>query len=139
MHRRRRGSRSSEIRKALFTVFNVKGFSHINLNSTPHEIKIWKELKITKECYNLLHEPISKNNDNDNTLTWCGKIINNLWKNQFKVTNEQYAFVIVVCEYLLNPNIENIRNDADYIKKKLVQVRVSIKYRNTEKNQIYSK
>ena len=88
-------------------------------------------MEITKECYNLLHKPVSKNDDN--TLTWCGKIINNLWKNQSKVTNEQYAFVIAVCEYLLNPNIENIRNDADYIKKKLVQVRVSIKYRNTEK------
>ena len=78
-----------------------------------------------------MHDSINK--DDNNTLTWCGKIINNLWKNQSRVTNEQYAFVIAVCEYLLNPNIENIRNDSEYIQKKLLQVKVSIRYYNTEK------
>ena len=76
---------------------------------------------MTKECYQILHSQIPS----DEEVTWCGKIINNLWRNASQRSEEQHAFAVSICEFFLNPDIETLRNDNDYLKRKIKQIKVS--------------
>lgn len=92
------------------------------MKSTPSEIKAWKSLPMVKRCYELLHSKP----ENDET-TWCGKIINETWQDTSKVSKEQIAFVIAICESFLNPNNEILKNDNKFLSKRLKRNLVSIK------------
>jgi hypothetical protein len=93
------------------------------MKATPSKIKTWKELPIVKECYEKLHSKITDEDDE----TWCGKIINEMWEDTSKVSDEQIAFVVTLCESFLNPNNEDIKNDSKYLRKRLKKNLVSIK------------
>jgi hypothetical protein len=82
------------------------------LKAAPNEIKIWKESSVVNECYNLLH---SKINDND-SATWCGRILDRLWADLFKASSEQIAFAVSLCEFFLNPKNEDLKNDNKYLR-----------------------
>jgi hypothetical protein len=81
------------------------------LKAAPNEIKTWKESSIIKECYDSLH---SKINDDDEE-TWCGRILNELW-DLSKISSEQIAFAVSLCEYFLNPKNEDLKNDNKYLR-----------------------
>jgi hypothetical protein len=92
------------------------------MKSTPSEIKAWKALPIVKECYEKLH---SKSTNNE--ATWCEKIINEIWEDTSKVSNEQISFVVTLCESFLNPHNEVLKNDTKFLSKRLKKKVVSIK------------
>jgi hypothetical protein len=94
------------------------------MKATPSKMKEWKELPIVKECYEKLHSKVTDDNEDE---TWCGKIINEVWEDTSKVSNEQIAFVVTLCESFLNPNNEDIKNDKKYLRKRLKRNLVSIK------------
>jgi uncharacterized protein YllA (UPF0747 family) len=121
-HRSRRGALSTQIRKSIFSVFRSQGLPKINVKATPSEIKAWKELRIVKECFEKLHSKITDDDDE----TWCGKIIREIWEDISKISNEQIAFAVALCESFLNPNNEVIKNDSKYLNKRLEKNIVSI-------------
>ena len=94
------------------------------MKATPSKMKEWKELPIIKECYEKLYSKVTDDNEDE---TWCGKIINEMWKDTSKVSNEQIAFVVTLCESFLNSNNEDIKNDKKYLRKRLKRNLVSIK------------
>ena len=80
-------------------------------------------MPIVKECYEKLH----RNTPEDETITWCGKIIQETWPDAKKIPNEQIAFAVALCESLLNPDNEIIKNDSQYLSKRIQKNKVSIK------------
>jgi hypothetical protein len=120
-HRSRRGTLSTQIRKSIFAVF--RNLPRINLKASPSEIKTWKELPVVKECYEKLH----RDTPEDETITWCGKIIQETWPDAKKIPNEQIAFAVALCESFLNPDNEIIKNDSKYLSKRIQKNKVSIK------------
>jgi hypothetical protein len=118
-HRSRRGTLSTQIKKSIFAVF--RNLPRINLKASPSEIKTWKELPIVRECYEKLHR------DTPDDETWCGKIIQETWPDAEKISNEQIAFAVALCESFLNPNNEIIKNDSKYLSKRIQKNKVSIK------------
>ena len=111
-HRGQRGSLSSRIRTAIFRVYREKYLPFINLKAAPNEIKMWKESSVVKECYDLLHSKINGNDDE----TWCGRILNKLWVDIFKASSEQIAFAVSLCEFFLNPENGNLKNNNKYLR-----------------------
>jgi hypothetical protein len=93
------------------------------MKASPSEIKTWKESREVKECYEKLHTDMP----NDENLTWCGKIIHETWPDAKKISNEQMAFAIALCESFLNPNNEILKNDSKYLNKRVQKNKVSIK------------
>ena len=93
------------------------------MKATSSEIKVWKTLPVVKECYEKLHSKITNEEDE----TWCGKIINEIWEDTSKVSVEQIAFAVALCESFLNPINEEIKNDSKYLSKRLKRNIVSIK------------
>lgn len=93
------------------------------MKSSPSEIKNWKELRVVKEYYEKLHTNIS----DDESETWCGKIIQETWPDVEKVSDEQIAFAVTLCESFLNPKNEALKNDSKYLSKRLKRNKVSIK------------
>ena len=100
-----------------------RNLPRINLKASPSEIKTWKELPIVKECYEKLH----RNTPEDETITWYGKIIQETWPDAKKIPNEQIAFAVALCESLLNPDNKIIKNDSQYLSKRIQKNKVSIK------------
>ena len=92
------------------------------MKASPSEIKTWKELPVVKECFEKLHKTIP-----DETMTWCGKIIRETWPDVGKISDEQIAFTVAVCESFLDPNNEILKNDSKFLSKRIQKNRVSIK------------
>ena len=65
---------------------------------------------MVKECYGMLHSKT----DDDNT--WCGKILKILFPDTSKAPEEQVAFAVSLCEFFLNPENEDIKNDKVYLR-----------------------
>jgi|SRR5688572_2873127 hypothetical protein len=112
---------SSQIKKSIFAVF--RNLPRITMKAPPSEIKNWKEKRVVKECYEKLHTSIPE----DENETWCGKIIHETWPDAEKISKEQIAFAVALCESFLNPNNEIIKNDSKYLSKKIRKNKVGIK------------
>ena len=50
-----------------------------------------------------------------------------IWSNISKVSAEKVTFVVTICEFMLNSQIESIRFDDEYLSAKLEENRVSIR------------
>ena len=109
-HRSRRGRLSESIRGVIFKVFRSKNLPFVNSATKPNEIREWKNSAVLKECYEILHS----RGDDDNT--WYGRVIEIVFPDISKAPPEQVAFTVSLCEFFLNPNNEDIKNDEAYLR-----------------------
>ena len=117
-HRSVRGSLTSRIKDATFSVFNL---TPVNSNLTESEIKKWKSLPEVKKC----HERLFKKVKPSEPETYMSKIISKLWKDKKDVPKVQITFAMSVSETILNPNNFVIQVNEDKIKSLYIKNYVS--------------
>jgi hypothetical protein len=111
-----RGSLTSRIKEALFSIFGEGNLPSVNMNTGPTELSRWKTGP-AKECYKKLFEPIS--NQEDSQVTYMSRILEKVWSDASKASDVSVAFAVSVCESILSPNIESIQIKEEILKQKL--------------------
>lgn len=76
-----------------------------------------------KKSFETLFDPVEQRSEE----TWVGNVMKKIWSDISKVSAEKVAFVVTICEFMLNPQIESIRFDDEYLSAKLEENRVSIR------------
>ena len=118
-HRSQRGSLTSKIKEAIFSVFGEANLPPISTNESPQEISRWKKNPAVRSCYLKLHKPVT----DDENVTYVLRIIEKVFVSP--VPNLLIAFAMSVCDIFLNPDDENIQITESAIKIKLKEYSVS--------------
>lgn len=85
----------------------------INTNATPSQISNWKNNSIVAECHKALFKQA------ENSATFMTKIIDKVWPMKKKAPKIHIAYAISVCEFILNPENQNITISESFIKCKI--------------------
>ena len=118
-HRSQKGSLTSKIKEAIFSVFGEANLPPISTNESPQDISRWKKNPAVRSCYLKLHKPVI----DDENVTYVLRIIEKVFVSP--VPNLLIAFAMSVCDIFLNPNDENIQITKSAIKIKLKEYSVS--------------
>lgn len=104
-HRSFRGTLTSNIKDALFSVFGVSALPTINSKSEPSEIVKWKNSPEVRKCHENLHKKTI------NGPTFMTLIIKKVWpKEDYKeIRHNWIAFAVTVAEILLDSDIPGIQ------------------------------
>src|SRR2546421_7297202 len=109
-HRSFRGSLTSRIKDALYTIFPE--LPSITSNSPPSEIRQWKSNPIVASCHNKLFKKIVV----EEPTTFMSKILDRLFPSKKSAPKIYVAYAISVCEYILNPSNQQIQVSESAIK-----------------------
>jgi hypothetical protein len=123
-HRSLRGTLTSQIKGATFSVFGEADLPCVNANSSPNEIKEWKETAANR-CHKKLFEPISPS---DNKVTYMSRILEKVWVDPEKTSNTLTAFAISVTETLLNPKNDGIQINEETLKSSIRKNLVNLRF-----------
>src|SRR5213080_4292248 len=93
-HRSFRGSLTSRIKDALYTIFPE--LPSITSNSTPSEIRQWKGNPIVASCHNKLFKKIVV----EEPTTFMSKILDRLFPSKKSIPKIYVAYAISICEYI---------------------------------------
>ena len=118
-HQSQRGSLTSKIKEAIFSVFGEANLPPISMNESPQEISRWKKNPAVRSCYLKLHKPVT----DDENVTYVLRIIEKVFVSP--VPNLLIAFAMSICDIFLNPDDENIQITESAIKIKLKEYFVS--------------
>ena len=118
-HRSQRGSLTSKIKEAIFSVFGEANLPPISTNESPQDISRWKKNPAVRSCYLKLHKPVT----DDENVTYVLRIIEKVFVSP--VPNLLIAFAMSVCDIFLNSDDENIQITKSAIKIKLKEYSVS--------------
>jgi hypothetical protein len=114
-HRSLRGSLTSRIKEAVFSIFGEVSLPSVNMNTSSSDLSKWKS-GAARECYKKLFEPIS---EDDDQVTYMSRILEKIWMDSDRASDTSIAFAISVCEELLNPDNESIQIKEEVLKYKL--------------------
>src|SRR3989440_8104266 len=109
-HRSFRGSLTSRIKDALYTIFPE--LPSITSNSPPSETRQRKSNPIVAKCHNKLF----KKNVVEEPTTFMSKILNRLFPSKKSAPKIYVAYAISVCEYILNTSNQQIQVSESAIK-----------------------
>src|SRR6185369_4753810 len=94
-----RGNMVTKIKSSIFSTFGEDSLPSINNNTTKKEIMDWKKKKEVRIAFKKLHKKINVNDDDDEeTSTWCNKILQKVFPNPTKVEKTLLAFAVGVIE-----------------------------------------
>ena len=114
-HRSLRGSLTSRIKEAVFSIFGEVSLPSVNMNTSSSDLSKWKS-EAARECYKKLFEPIS---EDDDQVTYMSRILEKIWTDSDRASDTSIAFAISVCEELLNLDNESIQIKEEVLKYKL--------------------
>lgn len=103
----------------MFSVFSE--LSPINTSIKESEIIKWKRTVSVKKCYEKLFQKV-KLTDSE---TYMSKIIGIIWKEKKNAPKMQVAYVISICETILNPENTIVQINEETIKKVIIKHYVS--------------
>src|SRR5438045_4037557 len=92
---------------------------HINSNATPTQITEWKKHPSVKKCYRKLFQKITLGEPD----TFMTRIIDKVWQEKKNVAKVKIAYVISICENMLNPNNHYIQVSEKLVKAKKMKER----------------
>lgn len=121
-HKTQRGILTSRIKDAIFFVFGESDLPPITMNATPKAISEWKKHPSVKECYLKLNKPITSE---EPEATYSLRIIERVFKDPKRMSNELMSYAIGVCEVFLDPNNENIQISEQVMKEMMENNMVS--------------
>lgn len=113
-HRSYRGTLTSKIKEAIFSVFGEANLPPISMNASPAEINKWKRNPSIAKCYRMLPEPI--NEFEDEQVTYLLRITERVFVDPKKTSDILIAYAMSVCETFLNPENEHIQVTESIIK-----------------------
>jgi hypothetical protein len=116
-----RGNRVAKIKSAIFSTFGEDSLPSIRNNATQKDITNWKKKKEVREAYKKLHKKINNDDDNDEneeTPTWCNKILQKIFQNPAKEEKSLLAFAVGVIETTLDPD-GNLRITDEVMRTKI--------------------
>ena len=114
-HRSLRGSLTSRIKDAVFSIFGEANLPCVNMTCSADDIKTWK-LGAAARCHKKLFEPISSS---EPSVTYMSRILEKVWTDSEKASEISVAFAISVAETLLNPKYESILINEETLKTKI--------------------
>jgi hypothetical protein len=95
--RSKRGTLSTRVKKAIFSVFRLP---EIKNKAKANEISLWKSLPTVSAAYNNLFKKV---NNDENSPTYMKQIIENVWP-KTEASDLHTAWAISIAELLLNPD-----------------------------------
>lgn len=107
----------AKIKSAIFSAFGEDSLPSINNNASIEEIMNWKKKKEVRKAFKKLHKKI--NDDDEETSTWCNKILQKAFPNPEKVAKPLLAFAVGVIEIILDPDNGGIRVKDEIMKLKI--------------------
>ncbi|RHZ90264.1 hypothetical protein Glove_1g49 [Diversispora epigaea] len=113
-----RGNMITKIKSAIFSTFGEDSLPNINNNAIQKDIMDWKEKKEVRKAFEKLHKKINNDNDEE-TPTWCNKILQKAFPNPDKVGKSLLAFAVGVIEIILDPNNGGIKVKDEIMKSKI--------------------
>ena len=105
-HRSKRGSLSSRIKSAMFSVYGIDQLPYINTNASGRKILEWKNSNQVKRCYEKLH-------------TYMDKIVEKVCEREQARSLPQVAFTKASVKMMLNPKIDKIKSNETFMRKKI--------------------
>lgn len=108
----------SKIKKSIFSTFGEASLPSINNNASQREIMDWKKKKEVRTAFKKLHKKI-KDDDDEETPTWCNKILQKVFPNPAKIEKPLLAFAVGAIEIIMDPDNEGIRVKDDIMKSKI--------------------
>ena len=122
-HRSLRGTLTSRIKEALFSVFGENLLPSINTSATPKEIYNWKKSELVNSCYNKIFSTIDP--IGNPKVTYMSRILEKVWPSAKCTPNIHIAYAIGVCTTLLNPHNDNIQISQSNLKSQTKKYLVS--------------
>src|SRR6185369_15734223 len=113
-----RGNIVTKIKSSIFSTFGEDSLPSINNNATQREIMDWKKKKEVRIAFKKLHKKIN-DDDDEETSTWCNKILQKVFPNPAKVEKTLLAFAVGVIEIILDPDNGGIRMKDEMMKSKI--------------------
>lgn len=120
-----RGNTVAKIKSAIFSTFGEDSLPSINNNASQKDIMDWKEKKEVRKAFEKLHKKIN-NDDEEETSTWCNKILQKVFSNPDKIGKPLLAFAVGVIEIILDPDNGGIKVKDEIIKSKIRKNIVSL-------------
>ena len=120
-----RGNMVAKIKLAIFSTFGEDSLPSINNNTTQKDIMDWKEKKEVRKAFEKLHKKIN-NDDDEETSTWCNKILQKVFPNPEKIGKPLLAFAVGVIEIILDPDNGGIKVKDEIMKAKIRKNIVSL-------------
>ena len=102
----------SKIREAIFVIFREDGLPPISTNVKTSDVLLWKSKPVVKYCFGKLFKKIGS----EGSETYMSMIIRHLWKSKAKGPKVQIAYVMSICEFILNPENPSITISEEVIK-----------------------
>jgi len=93
----------AKIKSSIFSTFGEDSLPSINISATEKEIMDWKKKKEVRKAFKKLHKKINEDDD-DEKLTWCNRILQKAFTNPAKKTKYLLAFAVGVIEITLDPD-----------------------------------
>jgi len=90
-----RGNLVAKIKLAIFSTFGENSLSSMKTNATQKDVMDWKGKKELREAFKKLHKKIN-DDDDEETQTWCNKILQKVFPNPDKVGKTLLAFAVGV-------------------------------------------
>ncbi|RHZ68220.1 hypothetical protein Glove_296g13 [Diversispora epigaea] len=115
--RSKRGNMVAKIKSSIFSTFGEDSLSSINTSATEKEIMDWKKKEVRK-AFKKLHKKINEDDD-DEKLTWCNRILQKAFTNPAKKTKYLLAFAVGVIEITLDPDNGGIQIKDVIMKSKI--------------------
>ncbi len=120
-----RGNLIAKIKLAIFSTFGEDSLSSMKTNATQKDVMDWKGKKELREAFKKLHKKIN-DDDDEETQTWCNKILQKVFSNPDKVGKTLLAFAVGVIEIILDPDNGSIIIKDEIMKSKIRKYIVSL-------------
>ena len=120
-----RGNLVVKIKLAIFSTFGENSLSSMKTNATQEDVMDWKGKKELREACKKLHKKIN-DDDDEETQTWCNKILQKVFPNLDKVGKTLLAFAVGVIELILDPDNGSIKINDEIMKSKIRKYIVSL-------------
>ena len=118
-----RGNLVAKIKLAIFSTFGENSLSSMKTNATQKDVMDWKGKKELREAFKKLHKKIN-DDDDEETQTWCNKILQKVFPNPDKVRKTLLAFAVGVIE--IDPDNGSTKVKDEIIKSKIRKYIVSL-------------
>jgi hypothetical protein len=118
--RSERGTLTSNIKTAIYYIFEKEQLRHITSNASPSEIQDWKRDPSVRRCYNKLFKKVIPGEPD----TYITKIINKAFKekkDKKNVPKVKIAYAMGTCEIFLNPDNQHIQISEKIMKPKIIK------------------
>ena len=120
-----KGNLVAKIKLAIFSTFGENSLSSMKTNATQKDVMDWKGKKELREAFKKLHKKIN-DDDDEETQTWCNKILQKVFPNPDKVGKTLLAFAVGVIEIILDPDNGSIKVNDEIMKSKIRKYIVSL-------------